>query len=257
MSTPLPSHAQAVVIGGGLVGCSILYHLCKLGWKDVILLERDELTSGSTWHAAANLHGLHDNNNISKLQYYTMKLYKELEAETGQSCGVFQPGSLYLAQTKDREHQLRLQCAKAKQFGVEFYELTREEAKEKNPLVNFDDIRCIMFEADGGNVDPSGVTMAYAQGARQMGGRIERFCPVTATTQQPDGSWQVVTDKGTIHADVVVNAAGLWAREVGKMAGIDLPLQPTEHQYLATETMPAIADTGRRLPPVAHRDGAY
>ena len=92
MSTPFPSHAQAVVIGGGLVGCSILYHLCKLGWKDVILLERDELTSGSTWHAAANLHGLHDNNNISKLQYYTMKLYKELEAETGQGCGVFQPG---------------------------------------------------------------------------------------------------------------------------------------------------------------------
>ncbi len=257
MSTPLPSHAQAVVIGGGLVGCSILYHLCKLGWKDVILLERDELTSGSTWHAAANLHGLHDNNNISKLQYYTMKLYKELEAETGQSCGVFQPGSLYLAQTRDREHQLRLQCAKAKQFGVEFYELSRKEAEEKNPLVNYDGIRCIMFEQDGGNVDPSGVTMAYAAGARKMGGRIERFCPVTGTVQQPDGSWHVETSKGRIQADVVVNAAGLWAREVGHMAGIDLPLQPTEHQYLVTETMPEIAAMGRRLPSVADRDGEY
>lgn len=257
MSVALPSHARAVVIGGGLVGCSILYHLCKLGWKDVVLLERDELTSGSTWHAAANLHGLHDTNNISRLQYYTMKLYKELEAETGQSCGVFQPGSLYLAQTKDREHQLRIQAAKAKTFGVDFFELTRAEAEEKHPLVNFDGIRCIMFEADGGNVDPSGVTMAYAQGARQMGGRIERFCPVTATTQQADGSWHVETPKGRIHADAVVNAAGLWAREVGQMAGIDLPLQPTEHQYLVTETIAEIADMGRRLPSVADRDGEY
>ena len=102
------SHAQAVVIGGGVVGCSILYHLTKLGWSDVVLLERSELTSGSTWHAAANIHGLHDNTNISRLQHYTMQLYQELEKESGQSCGVFQPGSLYLAQSEAREHQLRL-----------------------------------------------------------------------------------------------------------------------------------------------------
>ena len=101
-------HARAVVIGGGVIGCSILYHLTKHGWPDVVLLERDELTSGSTWHAAANIHGLHDSTNISRLQHYTMGLYKELEAETGQSCGIFQPGSLYLAQTEAREHQLRL-----------------------------------------------------------------------------------------------------------------------------------------------------
>ena len=125
----MKTHAQAVVIGGGLVGCSILYHLAKLGWTDVVLLERDELTSGSTWHAAANLHGLHDNNNISKLQYYTMKLYKELEAETGQGCGVFQPGSLYLAQTEDRVHQLKLQEKKARYFDVDFYEVSRAEAE--------------------------------------------------------------------------------------------------------------------------------
>ena len=112
----METHARVVVIGGGLIGCSILYHLTKLGWTDVVLLERDELTSGSTWHAAAGLHGLHDNNNITKLQYYTMKLYKELEEETGQGCGVYQPGSLYLAQTKDREHQLRIQAAKARYF---------------------------------------------------------------------------------------------------------------------------------------------
>ena len=253
----MKTHAQAVVIGGGLVGCSILYHLAKLGWKDVVLLERDELTSGSTWHAAANLHGLHDNNNISKLQYYTMKLYKELEAETGQSCGVFQPGSLYLAQTEQREHQLRIQAAKARYFKTEFYELSRAEAREMHPLVNFDDIRCIMFEPDGGNVDPSGVTMAYAAGARQMGAEINRFTPVTATEQQPDGSWIVRTPKGDIHTQWVVNAAGLWAREVGKMAGLDLPLQPTEHQYFVTESIDEIAALDRRLPSVADRDGEY
>ena len=106
------THAQAVVIGGGVIGCSILYHLTKAGWTDVVLLERDELTSGSTWHAAANIHGLHDNNNITRIQNYTMDLYNALEAETGQSCGVFQPGSLYLAQTEAREHQLRLQAAR-------------------------------------------------------------------------------------------------------------------------------------------------
>jgi dimethylglycine dehydrogenase len=253
----MKTHAQAVVIGGGLVGCSILYHLAKLGWKDVVLLERDELTSGSTWHAAANLHGLHDHNNISKLQYYTMNLYKDLEAETGQGWGVFQPGSIYLAQTEQREHQLRIQAAKARYFEADFYELTREEAAAKNPLVNFDDIRCIMFEPDGGNVDPSGVTQAYAAGARQMGAEIHRFTPVTGTVQQPDGSWVVETDNGNIQTDWVVNVAGLWAREVAAMAGIKLPLQPTEHQYLVTETIPQIKAMDRRLPSVADRDGEY
>ena len=119
----LRTHAQAVVIGGGRIGCSILYHLAKLGWTETVLLERDELTSGSTWHAAAGLHGLNDNNNITKLQYYTLKLYKELEQETGQGCGIFQPGTLYLAQTQDRESQLLLQQKKAKYFGFEFYEV--------------------------------------------------------------------------------------------------------------------------------------
>ena len=253
----MKTHAQAVVIGGGLVGCSILYHLAKLGWTDVVLLERDELTSGSTWHAAAGLHGLHDNNNISKLQYYTMNLYKELEKETGQGCGIFQPGSLYLAQTEEREHQLRIQAAKAKYFGVDFYELTVDEALKKNPLINFDGIRCVMYEPDGGNVDPSGVTMAYAQGARQMGAEIHRFTPVTGTVQQPDGSWIVETGKGDIHTQWVINAAGLWAREVAAMAGFKMPLQPTEHQYFVTESIPEIEALDFRLASVADRDGEY
>ncbi|AFO89581.1 FAD-dependent oxidoreductase (plasmid) [Phaeobacter inhibens] len=249
--------AQAVVIGGGVIGCSILYHLTKLGWSDVVLLERDELTSGSTWHAAANIHGLHDSTNISRIQHYTMTLYKELEAETGQSCGVFQPGSLYLAQTEEREHQLKLQAAKAKLYGMNFYEISLEEAKRLNPLVNYDGIRCVMYEPDGGNVDPSGVTNAYAVGARQRGAEIHRFTPVTATEQQTDGSWLVKTPKGDIRTPWVVNAAGLWGREVAALAGVELPLQPTEHQYFVTETMADVAGHGTRLPSVSDRDGEY
>ena len=251
------THAQAVVIGGGVIGCSILYHLTKLGWTDVVLLERSELTSGSTWHAAANIHGLHDSTNISRIQHYTMNLYKELEAETGQGCGVFQPGSLYLAQTEAREHQLRLQEAKAKYYKMNFHEVSRDEAERLHPLVNFDGIRCIMYEPDGGNVDPSGVTQAYAAGARAKGAEIHRFCPVTATVQQKDGTWLVETPNGNIHTEWVINAAGLWGREVAALAGIELPLMPTEHQYFVTETIAEIAAMDRRLPSVADRDGEY
>ncbi|MCI5112631.1 MAG: FAD-dependent oxidoreductase [Marivita sp.] len=253
----MKTHAQAVVIGGGVIGCSILYHLVKLGWTDVVLLERDELTSGSTWHAAANIHGLHDSTNISRIQHYTMSLYNQLEAETGQSCGVFQPGSLYLAQTEAREHQLRLQAAKARLYGMNFHEVSRTEAEALHPLVNFDGIRCIMYEPDGGNVDPSGVTAAYAAGARQKGAEIHRFTPVTATEPQPDGTWIVRTPKGDIRTEWVINAAGLWGREVAALAGIKLPLLPTEHQYFVTEAIADIEAMDRRLPSVADRDGEY
>ena len=257
MGKVLKKHAQVVVIGGGVIGCSILYHLTKLGWSDVILLERDELTSGSTWHAAAGIHGLHDSTNISRIQHYTMKLYKELEAETGQGCGIFQPGSLYLAQTENRSHQLHLQAAKAKLYGMNFYEISRSEAEKLHPLVNFDGIQTIMWEPDGGNVDPSGVTAAYAAGARKKGANIYRFTPVTATIQQKDGSWVVETPNGEIHTQWIVNAAGLWGREVAKLAGFELPLMPTEHQYFVTETIPEIKKMDRRLPSIADRDAEY
>jgi dimethylglycine dehydrogenase len=186
-----------------------------------------------------------------------MQLYADLEKETGQGCGIVQPGSLYLAQTREREHQLRIQAAKAKYFQVEFHELSRDEAERMHPLTDFDGIRCIMFEPDGGNVDPSGVTYAYAKGARQRGAQVHRFTPVIATVQRADGSWDVETDKGSIHTNVVINAAGLWAREVAAMAGLELPLMPLEHQYLVTETIPEIEALGHRLPSIADRDGEY
>ena len=151
--------------------------------------------------------------------------------------------------------QADLQAAKAKLYGMNFHEVSRHEAERLHPLVNFHDIRCIMWEPDGGNVDPSGVTNAYAAGARKAGAEIIRFCPVTGTERQPDGTWIVRTPKGDIATEWLVNAAGLWGREVAAMAGIDLPLQPTEHQYFVTETIPEIAALGRRLPSVADRDG--
>ena len=253
----MKTQAQVVVIGGGLIGCSILYHLTKLGCKDVVLLERDELTSGSTWHAAAGIHGLHDNNNISRLQYYTMSLYEELEKETGQSCGIHQPGSIYLACTTERVHQLQLQASKAFAFNAEFYEISPKEILELHPLLNLENVKCAMYEPLGGHVDPSGVTYAYAQGARQNGAEINRFTPVIETNPRSDGTWDVITPKGNIHAEIVVNAAGLWGREVANMAGIDLPLIPMEHQYFVTEEVPEIAAMDKELPSVADRDNEY
>lgn len=253
----MKTSTQVVVVGGGVIGCSILYHLAKLGMTDVMLLERNELTSGSTWHAAANIHGLHDNSNVSRIQDYTMRLYDELEAETGQSCGVFRTGTIYTALTEEREHQLRLQAAKARLYNMDFHEIDAARALELNPLLNLDGVRCIMFEPNGGNVDPSGVTNAYALGARERGAEIHRFTPVTATVQQPDGSWIVETPKGNIHTQWVVNAAGLWAREVAALAGVTLPLQPTEHQYFVTDTIDAVAQNGTRLPVLSDRDGEY
>ncbi len=253
----MKTETQVVVIGGGVIGCSILYHLAKLGMTDVMLLERNELTSGSTWHAAANIHGLHDNSNVSRIQDYTMRLYDELEEETGQSCGVFRTGTIYTALTEEREHQLRLQAAKAKLYNMDFYEIDATKALELNPLLNLDGVRCIMFEPNGGNVDPSGVTNAYAVGARQRGAEIHRFTPVTATVQKEDGSWIVETPKGNIHTQWVVNAAGLWAREVAALAGVTLPLQPTEHQYFVTDTIDKVAQMDQRLPVLSDRDGEY
>lgn len=253
----MKTHAQVVVIGGGLIGCSVLYHLTRLGYTDVVLLERDELTSGSTWHAAAGIHGLHDNNNISRLQYYTMNLYRELEQETGQSCGIHQPGSIYLATTRDRVHQLRIQASKASAFDAQFYEISRAEVAELNPLLKLDGVLCAMYEPLAGHVDPSGVTQAYAQGARNNGALIHRFTPVLETNPRADGGWEVVTPNGNIQSEAVVNVAGLWAREVARLAGLELPLVPMEHQYFVTEAIAEIAALDRELPSVSDRDNEY
>ncbi len=233
---------RVVVIGGGVVGCSVLYHLTKLGWSDVMLLERSDLTSGSTWHAAGGFHTLNGDTNMAALQGYTIRLYKELEEITGMSCGLHHVGGITLADNRDRFDMLLAERAKHRFMGLETEIVTPEEIKKIAPITNTDGILGALYDPLDGHLDPSGTTHAYARAARMGGATIETHCMVNETNQRPDGTWDVVTDKGTIHAEHVVNAGGLWAREVGAMAGVYLPLHPMEHQYLVTEEIPQIAE---------------
>jgi len=240
--------ARVVVIGGGVVGCSVLYHLTKLGWSDVMLLERSELTSGSTWHAAGGFHTLNGDTNMAALQGYTIRLYRELEELTGMSCGLHHVGGVTLAADRDRLDMLVAERAKHRYMGLETEIVTPEEIAKLSPITNVDGILGGLYDPLDGHLDPSGTTHAYAKAARMGGATIETHCMVRETNQRPDGTWDVVTDKGTIHAEHVVNAGGLWAREVGAMAGIYFPLHPMEHQYIVTEDIPEIYELGREHP---------
>lgn len=233
---------RVVVIGGGVVGCSVLYHLTKLGWSDVMLVERSELTSGSTWHAAGGFHTLNGDTNMAALQGYTIRLYKELEEITGMSCGLHHVGGVTLADNQDRFDMLVAERAKHRFMGLETEIVTPEEAKKIAPVTNTDGIIGALYDPLDGHLDPSGTTHAYAKAARMGGATIETHTKVIETKQRTDGTWDVVTDKGTIHTEHVVNAGGLWAREVGAMAGVYFPLHPMEHQYLVTEDVPLIVD---------------
>lgn len=237
----MKSHVQAAVIGGGVVGCSVLYHLTKLGWHDVVLLERTELTAGSTWHAAGGMHTLNSDANISKLQGYTIDLYHEIEEISGQACGLHQPGGLYLAATPERLDFLKAERAKARYLGLELEFIDLADIHKVNPLINTANLTGALFDPNDGHVDPNGVTQAYAKAARMAGADVYRQTPVVELNPTPDGGWQVVTPQGSIEAEVVVNAAGLWAREVGKLAGVDLPVLPMEHQYLVTDDIAEVA----------------
>ena len=238
----MKSSTRVVVIGGGVVGCAVLYHLTKAGWTDVVLLERKDLTSGSTWHSAGGMHTLNGDPNVSKLQQYTVQLYAEIERISGQDCGIHLPGGLMLADTEVRMDFLRLTQARGRYLGMDLELITPSEAQALFPLL---DPRCFvgaLYDPVEGHVDPSGVTRAYAISARMAGAEVHRNTAVTDLSQRPDGSWDVHTDVGTtIHAEHVVNAAGLWAREVGRMVGIELPVLAMEHMYLLTENMPEVA----------------
>ena len=236
----MKTSTRVVVIGGGVVGCSVLYHLTKLGWSDVMLLERSELTSGSTWHAAGGFHTLNGDTNMAALQGYTIRLYEELEEITGMSCGLHHVGGVTLADNRDRFDMLLAERAKHRYMGLETAIVTPEEIREIAPVTNTDGIIGGLYDPLDGHLDPSGTTHAYAKAARMGGAQIETHCMVRETNPRPDGTWDVVTDKGTIHTDHVVNAGGLWAREVGAMAGIYLPLHPMEHQYIVTDDIPTI-----------------
>jgi len=241
---------RVAVIGGGVVGVSVLYHLTKLGWSDVMLIERSELTSGSTWHAAGGFHTLNVDTNMAALQGYTIRLYKELEEITGMSCGLHHVGGITLADNQDRFDMLLAERAKHRFMGLDTEIVTPDEIAKIAPITNTNGIIGALYDPLDGHLDPSGTTHAYAKAARMGGAIIETHCMVRETNQRSDGTWDVVTDKGTIHAEHVVNAGGLWAREVGAMAGIYVPLHPMEHQYIVTDDIPEIYEAGKEHPHV-------
>ena len=253
----MKSHARVVVIGGGVLGCSIAYHVVKAGCSDVLLLERAELTAGSTWHAAANIHAMHGNASIARLQDYTIRIYERLEEETGQSVGLHRCGGLYLATSRERFDELRIQRARARYLNQDFEIVGPDEIARLNPLVRMDRVLGGMWGASDGHVDPAGVTQAFARGARMGGATIELACPVTGLVQRGDGGWDVATPKGDVVAETVVNAAGLWAREVAALAGYTLPLVPMEHQYLVTDAVPEVAALDGEMPLTRDQDGEF
>ncbi|MEQ6247888.1 FAD-dependent oxidoreductase [Sulfitobacter sp. HNIBRBA3233] len=241
----MQTSTRVCVIGGGVVGASVLYHLTKLGWSDVMLVERSELTSGSTWHAAGGFHTLNGDTNMAALQGYTIRLYKELEEITGMSCGLHHVGGVTLADNRDRFDMLLAERAKHRFMGLETEIIGPEEIARIAPVTDVTGVIGGLYDPLDGHLDPSGTTHAYARAARLGGATIETHCMVRETNQRPDGTWDVVTDKGTVHAEHLVNAGGLWAREVAAMAGIYLPLHPMEHQYLVTEPVPLIEEMMR------------
>ena len=251
----MKSHAQVVVIGGGVVGCSVIYHLTKLGMKDVVLIERSELTSGSTWHAAGGFHTLNADTNMAALQGYTIRLYRELEEITGQSCSLHHVGGITLAESPERFDFLKSARAMHRHMGLDTELVTPEEIRQLSPITNTEGVLGGLYDPLDGHLDPSGTTHAYAKAAQMQGAEIVLRNRVLETNPRTDGGWEVVTEQGTIIAEHLVNAGGLWAREVGALAGIYLPLHPMEHQYFATDDIPAVFERDQELPHVMDPEG--
>lgn len=253
----LPSQARVVVIGGGALGCSVLYHLVKLGWRDVVLVERAELTSGSTWRAAGNTPHYNGSLPMSRVHQYSVDLYQRLEAETGQSVGFHKCGSVRLANIPDRMDEFRFHRAKARYLDLPFELIGPDEIRRLHPLVQTEGILGAVWNPEDGYVDPSMLTNALAKGARAGGAQILRHNPVLAVHPRPSGDWEVETEEGTIVAEHVVNAAGVWAREVGFMVGLDLPIVSMQHQYVVFDRVPELAALGRPVPILREVDVSY
>ncbi|WP_238475709.1 GcvT family protein [Rhodophyticola sp. CCM32] len=253
----MKSTYRAVVIGGGVVGASVLYHLAKFGWSDVVLVERAELTAGSTWHAAAGFHTLNGDPNVAALQDYTINLYKEIEAESGQDVGLHMTGGVNIATNPSRWEQLRASWATFQAIGVETAKLMgSEEIREiTGGVIKTDDILGGLYDSNEGYLDPYGATHAYAGAAKKRGADVILRNRVLELNQRGDGSWDVITEQGTIHTEHVVNAGGLWAKQCGLMAGVDLPMTPMEHHYLITDTVEGLKNLPGELPIVADLDG--
>jgi len=239
----LPSKARVVIIGGGVIGCSVAYHLTKKGWKDVVLLERKQLTSGTTWHAAGLIAQLRATANMTKLSKYSQELYGALEEETGVATGFKRCGSITVALTEERREEIYRQAAMARAFGVEVEEISNERVVELYPHLNLEDVKGAVYLPLDGQGDPANIALALAKGARQGGAIVKERVKVTEVVKSGRTVTGVdwVSDDGTasghIECDMVVNCAGMWGHEVGRMAGVNVPLHACEHFYIVTENI--------------------
>lgn len=240
----LPEKARCVIIGGGVVGCSVAYHLSKLGWTDVVLLERKQLTSGTTWHAAGLIGQLRASANMTRLAKYSADLYRGLEAETGLATGTKTVGSISVALTEARKEELFRSASMARGFGVPVEELSPADVKERYQHLNIDGVKAGVWLPTDGQGDPANIALALAKGARQRGALVVEGVKVTGVTvpgrRATSVAWEKGGEKGTIAADHVVNCAGMWGREVGRMAGVNVPLHACEHFYIVTEPIPGL-----------------
>uniref|UniRef100_A0A3Q3IK59 Dimethylglycine dehydrogenase n=1 Tax=Monopterus albus TaxID=43700 RepID=A0A3Q3IK59_MONAL len=248
---------ETVIIGGGCVGVSLAYHLAKGGMKDVVLLEKSELTAGSTWHAAGLTTYYHPGINLKKVHYDSIKLYESLEAETGQAVGFHQPGSVRIASTPVRVDEMKYQMTRTHWHVTPQFLIGPEKIQELFPLINMDKVLAGLYTPGDGHIDPYSLTMALAAGARMYGAQIYTRAPVTALSPTADGKWDVQTPHGTVRANRIVNATGFWAREVGKMIGFEHPTIPVHHQYVVTATVPEVKALKKELAVIRDLESSY
>lgn len=244
------THVRVVVVGGGIMGCGLLYHLAKEGWTDSVLIEKNELTSGSTWHAAGLVGHAISNYTLGKINGYASRLYPKLEAETGQSVTWHGCGGLRIAYTDDEVDWLKYILSIGRGLGNAMEIIGPSEIKKVHPFYNLDGVKAALHTLDDGHVDPAGACQALAKGARQMGAEIVRFNRVTDIKPLPSGEWQVITEQGNIVCEHVVNAGGTYARQIGKWVGLNLPIVNMTHHYLITDTVPEFLTLAKELPVV-------
>ncbi len=249
--------ARLVVVGGGVVGASVAYHLCHRGCSDVVLLEMDELTSGSTWHAAGNVPTYSTSRNIIKLQYYSTQLYPRLAEEVGYPIGYHKTGSIRLARNHHRLEEFQHVCSMANAMGIAYQMLDNDGLKAKYPFLDTDGVHGGLWDPNDGDIDPSQLTQAFARGARSKGADIRRFTRVVAIEHEPSGDWLVRTDKGDISCEIVVNASGYRGAEIAAMVGQSLPSVSMQHQYLVTESVSDLVDRQAKLPLLRDPDDSY
>ncbi|HRK02469.1 MAG TPA: FAD-binding oxidoreductase, partial [Oligoflexia bacterium] len=236
LNSEFPKHARVVVVGGGIIGCSVAYHLAELGWKDIVLVERDRLTSGTTWHAAGLMVTFGSTSETStEIRKYTRELYKKLEAETGQATGFKDVGFVQVATDADRLEEYRRVSAFNRWCGVNVQEVSPSQVKELFPLARVDDVLAGFYVKEDGRINPVDVTMAIAKAARMRGVKIFEETAATGILKKKNYVTGVRTTRGDIQAEYVVNCAGMWSRQFGDLAGVNVPAQAAEHYYLITE----------------------